>query len=408
MDPFSSSSLSTLKRLVAQEQHSSSIQSRCEEDTKQRTQLLLGSRHVNIHNPIWRQMIVNWCYQVIDHIGADRELVYITMNILDRFLAVYFYTNKNKNNNRQDVASSTGSGLLPSRSASSIRTRNYLTDKKAYETAVMTSLLITMKLEGVSSLCITDLVQMSSNSVTSKDIIEVGKEIISSLSWNKQIPTAARFANALVHLLPDSMDEHTIVSIYDMSVFQIELSVQDESCSHYPPSLVAWMAFENAMDDVNIPQDIRARVRMTISQELGHEYNYSLRTVLYKFQRHNHYLSESSPVIIPPDDEDEDEEQEEEEREENDLIIGAKKNYLTCHHDDLVLLDLKCRSTLQHASIATMISMDDLNGDSDISSSSMLPQPGKALEQPQDIVTHVIARHDCSSPQKPSKRIRVS
>jgi hypothetical protein len=164
------------------------------------------------------------------------------------------------------------------------------------------------------------------------------------------------------------------------------------------------MAFENSMDDVNIPQDVRTRVRMTISQELGHEYNYFLRTVLYKFQSHNHCLSGSSPVIIPPDEEDE---QQGERGEENDRIIGAKKNFLTCHHDDLVLLDLKCRPTVQHASNAIMISMDDFGSDTDISSLSM-QQPVIPSEQPQDIVTHVISRNDCSSPRKPSKRIRVS
>jgi hypothetical protein len=375
--------LSLLKRLVAQEQISSQ---KCES----LKQTLLQGRHRNIHNPIWRKMIVDWCYQVIDQIGADRELVYITMNILDRFLAVCFLAK-----NKQDA---TTPSMLP-RSVSSFRTRNYLTDKKAYETAVMTSLLITMKLQGIPSLCITDLVQMSSNSVTSKDIIEVGKEIISSLSWNKQIPTAARFANALVHLLPDSIDERTKVSIYEISVFQIELSIQDESCSHHPPSLVAWMSFENAMDDMNVPHDIRASVRTTISQQLGHEYNYYLRMMLYKFQNHNHCVSGSSPAIIPPDDE------EEEEREEgNDRIIGAKKNFLTCSQDDdLFLLNLKSRPTLQHAN-AIRISTDDLN---DIPSSSLPP-----LQQPpqqQDIIVpHVIVRNDCSSPRKSCKRIRVS
>ena len=39
-------------------------------------------------NPIWRQMIVEWYYSIIDQVGADRELVYIAMDILDRFLDV--------------------------------------------------------------------------------------------------------------------------------------------------------------------------------------------------------------------------------------------------------------------------------------------------------------------------------
>jgi predicted transcriptional regulator len=264
----------TLKRLMRQE-----LDSRVDESstigTKRRA--LYDERCPSIPNPVWRQMVVEWCYQVIDHISADRELVYITMNILDRFLTVH-HTKKDNTSKY-----------------------SYLTDKKAYETAVMTSLLMTIKLQGISALCVKDLVQMSSNSVTSKEIIEVGKEIVQALTWNTQIPTAARFAHALVDLLPDSVGNQVKTSIFENAVYQIELSVQDEYCSRQTPSLVAWMAFENAICNAQIPPKTKTSVRSLVAEELQIPYNFTLRVRLHNFQSQSNPLS-SIPAVIPPDE----------------------------------------------------------------------------------------------------------
>jgi len=275
-----SSPLVTLHQLMTQEQEFN--------EHKLRRRKVIHHQDVNLHDPIWRQMIVEWSYQVIDYISADRELVYISMNLLDRFLAVHHACNSTQaeNNSLQK------------------KSRQYLTDKNAYETAVMAALLMTMKLQGVTSLSINDLVQTSSNSVTSADIIMVGEEIIESLAWNKQIPTAARFVNAIIQLLPDTVSETTTMTIFDSAIFQIELSIQDESFSHEPPSLVAWMAFENAISTTSVAFCIRANIRSLIAYEMGHVYNAGLCRKLQKFQCHCHASANNLPAAIPPDDDD--------------------------------------------------------------------------------------------------------
>jgi hypothetical protein len=207
----------------------------------------------SMHNPIWRKMVVEWCYQVIDHVSADRELVYMTMNILDRFVAV-------KSSSSEDTCQ---------------RQNIFFTDKKSYETAVMTSLLITTKIQGIENLDIPDLVTMSSNSVRSKDIIETGKDVIQSLSWNNQVPTAARFAHAFIQLLPQNMPHATKMSIYEDSIDKIELSVQFEAFSRHPPSSVAWMVVENSLDANLVPHDIKSSLREQIHQ-LGIDHDENL------------------------------------------------------------------------------------------------------------------------------------
>ncbi|GFH55695.1 hypothetical protein CTEN210_12171 [Chaetoceros tenuissimus] len=234
----------------------------------------------SIHNPVWRQMVVEWCYHVVDHISADRELVYIAVNILDRFLSVHFRTLacNAKNNTKTDG-------------------RRYLTDKRDYETAVMTALLLTLKLQGITSLSVENLVQMSSNSVSSTDILEVGQDIIHSLKWNSQIPTAARFAHVYVQLLSDDLfDEDSKVAIFESTVFQIELSIQDEAFSYTPPSLVAWMAFENALSEFTSPLVDLSSVRHIIAKETGHDQSMQLREKLQHFQARS-FVRENVNII---------------------------------------------------------------------------------------------------------------
>lgn len=260
-----------LRRLVEQERIS-----------RQNTFGSLDTKKCNsmIHNPVWRQMVVEWCYHVIDHISADRELVYIAINILDRFLSVHFrtLTSNAKNNTNTDG-------------------RRYLTDKRDYETAVMTALLLTLKLQGITSLSIENLVQMSSNSVSSTDILEVGQDTIHSLKWNSQIPTAARFAHVYIQLLSDDIfDEDTKVAIFESTVFQIELSIQDEAFSYAPPSLVAWMAFENALSEVTSPLVDLSSVRHIIAKETGNDQSMPLREKLQHFQARS-FVRENVNII---------------------------------------------------------------------------------------------------------------
>jgi hypothetical protein len=256
--------------------------------------------HDESHNNVWRKMVVQWCYNVVDHIHADREIVYVAINILDRFLASYA-------------------------SAPSPKARDYLSDRKDYEAAVMTSLLITLKLQGISDLGIQDLIKMSSRSIASKDIILAGKAIVESLKWNKQIPTAARFAHALVDLLPADVRRETREALYDQCIFFIELSVQDKRASGELPSLLAWMALENAMCAEGLTKDTIASFRANVVRITGLEYKRTLRQLLQNMyemsavdisSKHNqqrddgndhssnqHTRSSQGVHVIPPDNE---------------------------------------------------------------------------------------------------------
>ncbi len=245
-----------------------------------------------VHNNVWREMIVQWCYNVVDHIQADREIVYVAINILDRFLA--------------SKASEPG----PS------HTQKYHTDKKDYEAAVMASLLITLKLQGISSVSISDLLKMSRSSVESREIMQAAEAIVQSLTWNKELPTAASFARALIDILPSSVDSDTRHALFEDCTFYIELSVFDKDCSKELPSLVAWTILVNVMFSQVIPQEIIRSFHANVSTITGLKYSKTLHHAFNNLRkrsmgendldiREQQPMTIRNPTVIPPDDDDE-------------------------------------------------------------------------------------------------------
>ena len=76
-------------------------------------------------NETWREKICEWSYQVIDHFDYSREVVMISMNLLDRYLA------------HQSV------------------------NKKVFQLAAMTCLFIAIKLNEPEKLTMSSMIELS-------------------------------------------------------------------------------------------------------------------------------------------------------------------------------------------------------------------------------------------------------
>lgn len=263
----------TLRRLVSQERDCHHLP-----DCLPRSPLHEGT----LHNQIWRQAVVGWLYTIVDRINADREIVYMAMNIIDRFLS------------------------LQVRSSSKAAHNALIEDEKSYETVVITSFLMALKLQGINTLCLDDLVSMSRQAITTKDVVRTGKEIVSNLSWNCQIPTPARFAHALVQILPPTVHQDVKVTLFDLAIYQLELSLFDDFCSRQSPSLLAWMALENALNKVStISKATIDTFRSEVSSITKNVANNFLRQkllALYDSENDvSHQSSQEAPTLIPPD-----------------------------------------------------------------------------------------------------------
>lgn len=276
--------------------------------------------HSEFHNTVWREMVVQWCYNVVDHIQADREIVYVAINVLDRFLA--------------------------SQISNPSATREYLTDRKDYEAAVMASLLITLKLQGNTKLSVSDLMRMSRSSVTSKDILKAAEAIVQNLTWDKELPTTASLVRAFINILSTTLDDRTKQELFDECIFSIELCVFDTRCSCELPSQVAWMVLENALSSHGLSDDIIHSFRTDVEKLTCLKYNQSLRDYLYTLRERglgdniqDDSMTSRGPTIIPPDDEEENEENEHQE------IMESMSSSFTLHprpitHVHVVSMDI--------------------------------------------------------------------
>jgi len=76
-------------------------------------------------NETWRQKICEWSYQVVDHFDFSREVVMISMNLLDRYLA------------------------------------SHAANKKVFQLAAMTCLFIAIKLNEPGKLTMSSMIELS-------------------------------------------------------------------------------------------------------------------------------------------------------------------------------------------------------------------------------------------------------
>lgn len=193
-----------------------------------------------------RVKMAEWCYQVTDFCQFKRETVAVSMSYLDRFLST-------------------------SRSSA----REALQSKKHYQLAAMTCLYIAIKLFEPLAMDTALLSSISQGCYSESEISDMEKEILTSLGWRMNGPTAHDFLSHILNVLPTTARnscESISRTLHDFSRFQVELAVSDYDLSIQKPSLVALAAILNSAEGVDGTM-FRAQCRRQylnyISNELG-------------------------------------------------------------------------------------------------------------------------------------------
>ena len=190
--------------------------------------------------------MVEWCYQVTDFCKFKRETVAVSMSYLDRFLST-------------------------SRS-SAIQALEF---KRDYQLAAMTCLYIAIKLFEPLAMDTGMLSSISQGCYSESEILDMEKEILTSLGWRVNGPTSHDFLSHILEVLPSTAnksDKSIYRTLIDFSKFQVELAVSDYDLSVQKPSIVALAAILNSaegVDDILFTGQCRHKYIKYICDDLG-------------------------------------------------------------------------------------------------------------------------------------------
>jgi len=148
-----------------------------------------------------RQRISQWMYQLLDALKVDREIVYFSMNLLDRFL---------------------------SRSVEEHNIDNYIGGSQ-YELASLTSLYIAIKINTNQHhpVHIERFEKLSRHKFTKHDISGMELVILTTLKWNVFPPSPAEYVGNYLSVLALQGSTKLCEKIMDISLFLTELAVCD-------------------------------------------------------------------------------------------------------------------------------------------------------------------------------------
>lgn len=167
--------------------------------------------HHNI--TIWRQQMFDWACMVVDVIGANRESVAASFNLLDRFLVTELRHSRAPPITRED-----------------------------YQLFSMTCLYIATKVMDScpNKLSVQTLVDMSKQFYTKQVIEQTEMDVLAALNWRIHAPTALCYAKLYSELFQSS-SQGTIVPFANLTTIT-EIAVASGSFVACRPSIVGLAA----------------------------------------------------------------------------------------------------------------------------------------------------------------------
>jgi len=173
----------------------------------------------------WREKIVEWCFQVVDHCDMDRDLVFIAMSYFDRYLS------------------------------------RYSVDETLTQLVAMTCLYLAVKVHSSKKISISSIVSLSRGFFRHDQVVKMEMCIMKSLNWYLNPPTPSTFVEILNPLMVElTEDEVAVTEIKDLAKYLLELSVCDGYFINKNPSLIAQAALTAAMNVVATPIKIQRKL----------------------------------------------------------------------------------------------------------------------------------------------------
>lgn len=164
-------------------------------------------------NPVWREKVTQWCYDVADHLRESRSIVFVATNILDRYCADLFLRNRH-------------------------------VDERTYEMSSMTAMFLAVRIAGNSNLSVHDVVATSQGCINEQDLIVTGVDMLKNLSWDHRLVAPLDFIVAFLDLIPVVTSKQAVL---DSASYLAELAVCDSSLAAYKASDIAQASLMNVL-----------------------------------------------------------------------------------------------------------------------------------------------------------------
>lgn len=220
----------------------------------------------------WRHKMCDWSYDVVDHFGFDREVVSISMNFFDRYVASTCVEGKSDEKLKDD--------RFPSRKRP--RDEAFELNMKNAQLLGMTTLFLAIKVhgnqersdgQGKTCLQIKRFVELSRGQFTEVDILSMEQSVLYTLNWSINPPTPARFVTSFINYIgictglisnlntDFNRKDDVKIAVYELSLYLIEVSMLNYRLSvRIKPShlaLAAILAATDATDNVSLTSEQR-------------------------------------------------------------------------------------------------------------------------------------------------------
>jgi hypothetical protein len=182
----------------------------------------------------WRTSILEWYFEVVDHVERDRSVAVLAINFMDRYMAAKF-----------------GTGADGTTKAIS---------KHIYHLAAMTSLMLASKLylttrfDHRCHISITYMLYVSGGNYTKKHVEDMESDMLFALNWLVHPPIHSEFIEQLFHLMPRwTNDRETRFQAFEHARYAAELAVLS---SVGKPAKMAFACILSASK--HLPRTVRA------------------------------------------------------------------------------------------------------------------------------------------------------
>nr|XP_018626809.1 G2/mitotic-specific cyclin-2-like isoform X5 [Nicotiana tomentosiformis] len=165
-------------------------------------------------NERMRAILIDWLIEVHYKFDLMEETLYLTVNLIDRFLAV------------QQVI------------------------RKKLQLVGVTAMLLACKYEEVSVPVVEDLILISDKAYTRKEVLEMEKLMINTLQFNLSVPTTYVF---MMRFLKAAQSDKKVELL---SFFMTELCLVEYEMLRFPPSMLAAAAIFTAQCALSAPNEL--------------------------------------------------------------------------------------------------------------------------------------------------------